>query len=250
MTDDDRYSTGRRRSGCLIKGFVTFLAIAILGVLAAWTVGDRVLRQRVEREVADELSREYNLVERPIVDLDGSPFLLKAAFGNLDQATVTLGRYTTEGFTISGATLVAEALTFSSTEMMKGTGDVTAGRVNAVVRVDPSDLSAYLKTRGLIVDVGVDGEVGSVSGTVSVLGLTARGTAIGEFSLIGSRLQFRPASVSVEGINVPIPESLIQSTFAFDVVLPDVAGLKLEGARLVDSQIEFTATATNYVLSA
>jgi LmeA-like phospholipid-binding len=238
-----------RRSGCLIKSVVTLLSLALIAALAVWFLGDRVARPRIERQVAAQLVREYNLPSTPTVHFDGSPFLVKAAVGSIDRVTVRMGRLTSQGLTVDSVDFVADGLRFKPGEAMRGTGDVVADTVKATVRITAADLSTYLQGRGLPVTLTATGETASVSGSVTVLGVTANGTATGTISLAGSTLQFSPASVSVEGVDVPLPKAVTDAAFSFSVPIPPVAGLAIGSARVVDGLLVCDASATNYVLN-
>jgi hypothetical protein len=250
MEPDDYWADDEpQRSGCFIKGVVSALALALVASLAVWFLGDRLARPRIERAVAKQLVRDYGLPTEPTVHLDGSPFLVKAASGSIDRATVQMSRFTSDGFTVSSADVVAEGLRFNAGEVVRGTGDMTADTVTATVRVTAADLSAYLQSRGLPVTLSAEGSNATVSGQVSALGVTAKGTATGTITLVGSTLAFTPETVAVEGVNVPLPKAITDAAFAFRVAIPEVAGMTIRSARIVNGELECEATATNYVLN-
>jgi hypothetical protein len=247
---DDPWPEARpRRSGCLIKSVVTLLSLLLIAALAVWFLGDRIARPRIEREVAAQLVREYNLPSSPTVRFAGSPFLVKAAGGSIDRVNVKMGRLTSQGLAVDSVDFVADGLRFKPTEAMRGTGDVVAVSVKATVRITAADLTTYLQGRGLPVTLAATGETASVSGTVTVLGISAKGTATGTISVIGSTLQFSPATVSVEGVNVPLPKEVTDAAFSFAVPIPPVAGLTVRSARVVGGLLVCEASATTYVLN-
>jgi hypothetical protein len=251
METDDRLALPRRRrgSGCLIKSLVGVLSLLLVASLAVWFLGDRIARPRIERKVAQELVREYSLPTEPIVHIEGSPFLVKAAAGSIDRVTVKLGRFTSQGFTVNSANVVADGLTFNSREAMRGRGPIVADTAKATVRITASDLSAYLQSRGLPLTVTAVGEVATVSGKVTAFGVTVSGTATGEIVLVGNNLKFAPTDVAVEGVSAKVGAAVAKAALAFSVPIPRVAGMTITSARLVGGQLICEATAENYVLN-
>jgi hypothetical protein len=251
METDDRLALPRRRrgSGCLIKSLVGVLSLLLVASLAVWFLGDRIARPRIERKVAQELVREYSLPTEPIVHIEGSPFLVKAAAGSIDRVTVKLGRFTSQGFTVNSANVVADGLTFNSREAMRGRGPIVADTAKATVRITASDLSAYLQSRGLPLTVTAVGEVATVSGKVTAFGVTVSGTATGEIVLVGNNLKFAPTDVTVEGVSAKVGAAVAKAALAFSVPIPRVAGMTITSARLVGGQLICEATAENYVLN-
>jgi LmeA-like phospholipid-binding len=249
-TDLDPTSDRRRRgSGCLIKSLVGVLSILLLASLAVWFLGDRVARPRIEQKVARELLREYSLPSMPTVNIEGSPFLVKAAAGSIDRVTVRMGRFTTEGFTVNSANVVADGLTFTASEAMRGTGPIVAATAKATVRITTSDLSAYLQARGIPLTITATGDTTMVSGQVSAFGVTVSGSATGEMVLVGNNLKFAPTDVTVEGVSAKVGAEVAKAALAFSVPIPRVAGMTITSARIVGGQLVCEAVAENYVLN-
>jgi uncharacterized membrane protein len=237
------------RRGCLPKLLVGFLVTMLALVMGVWVIGDKVVRPAVERRISEQLRRDYKLGESPVTRLDASPFLAKVARGSIDRATVTMGRFTSDGFTVESAELVATGLTFEPGKAMRGTGEVTAAQVEALVRVTPADLTTYINQRNIALTLTGSGNQAMAAGSVVVLGVKVSGTATGTVRLAGNTLTFRPTDVNVDGFDIDIPQALLDSTFAFDIPIPDVAGLKIRSATIVDGILVLQADATNYALN-
>jgi hypothetical protein len=225
------------------------LSLLLLASLAVWFLGDRVARPRIERKVAQQLVRDYALPTAPIVNIEGSPFLVKAAAGSIDRVTVKFGRFTSEGFTVNSANVVADGLTFTPREAMRGTGPIVADSAKASARITMADLSAYLQARGVPLTVDATGDVTKVSGEITAFGKTIHGSATGEIVLVGNTLKFAPTDVTVEGVSAKVGASIAKAALAFSVPLPRVAGMTITSARIVGGQLVCEASAENYVLN-
>jgi hypothetical protein len=223
-------------------GIVLALILAIVVV-----AGEVVLRPIVERRVASDIARRYALTETPSVSLRGGPFVVRAIQGRLDGASIGVTDYEARGLRLAEAQLDADDVRFSLGPVLRGDPDVTADRVEARVTVTDADFSSYLAERGLDLAVRVTPGVATASGSVDVGGVTASGVASGSLTLAAGTLRFVPSRVDLTG-GGPAGADL-QGAFAFDLPVPEVAGVRVTGVQLGDGEATFTADVTDYALA-
>ena len=224
--------------------------IAALAVVVALVLGELVARPLAEQAVGRDIQQHYDLDQRPDVQLNGFPFLLRVALGRLPSAEGRLSDSVIEGLRISEAELRYDDVRFDPSRLARSTGEVTAERGSARVTVTDADLTALLAERG------VDGRVRFTPGTVEVTdrftvrGISAEVTATGELSVVDDQLRFEPTRLSAGGVGLD-PDLLepVLEQLAFTVTLPRVAGVQPSGLVVEEGRVTLTADLTDPVLT-
>jgi hypothetical protein len=233
-----------------LKGLiVAVFVVVVLGLVA----GEVILRPQAERAVADDVRDRYRLDTRPAVKLGGFPFLLRVALGRLPSADGRLRDVTVEGFTVESAELHLRDVRFDPMRLARGGGDVTARAGQAAATVSDVDLTRYLSSQGLGLDVHfTTGEV-RVAGTVSVARAQVTLVAAGSLQVSGQQLVFAPHSVEATSGDVTVPGPVIDAfrqTVSFAVPLPEIAGVRLTDIQFAAGTATLRANLSSYVLAA
>jgi hypothetical protein len=204
---------------------ITLLALAAVGVGADF--GARAL---AEARLASSVQDSLGLAQRPDIELEGFPFLLQAARGRLESASVELRDVEVEGMPLQSVTLSFENLVFDGVALVSGSGTVASrgGSAQAVLTEDA--LSGYLQDQGTPVEVRLRGPDILVSTRISTGAQTTTATAEGPVQVEAGRLVFSPEDVQIEG-SVGVPAAAL----AFAVPLPDlVPGITYRGVLIHD----------------
>src|SRR4051794_30752332 len=206
--------------------------IVVVVVIGLLVVLDRVAVLAADRVVANRITTEQNLSQRPDVSIGGFPFLTQALAGRYDSVTLTM-------HDLRRATVPVHTLSVHLSGVHVPLGAVVHGHVSSVpvdratakLLLTYGDLNAFLGSRHFTVSDGGNGEV-KVSATATVAGqtLSADGRA---------RIQVRSSDLELTvgpGIDITIP--LGGLPFRIELV----------GAKATKSGVEVTATAAGLVL--
>ena len=204
---------------------ITLLVLAVVAVGA-----DFGARAIAESRLASSVQSSLDLPRRPDIQLEGFPFLLQAARGRIEGASVELRDVQTGGVPLESVTLSFEDLEFDGVALVSGSGTVASrgGTAQAVMTEDA--LSRFLQDQGTPVLVRLRGPGIMVSTRINTGSQTTTATAEGPVRVEGGRLVFAPDDVEIEG-SVGVPAAAL----AFDVPLPDlVPGLTYESVLVHD----------------
>lgn len=225
-----------------IGGFGRRLSVAFV-ILALLAVGaDFGVRIWAEGRLAASVQRSFELPEKPNLDLDGFPFLLRLAQGRFASATVESEDVVLEGLRVASVRIDGRDVRFSFRDLVRGGEDavVLVHGGSGSLEVDDESLSEYIQNRSVPITVEFLGPEVRTSTTVSIGEVDTVAEATGQLEISDGSLLFTPETVSIDGeIGVP-PEAL-----AFRVPLPTL----VEGAvyeRVIvgegTARLEFTLT--------
>lgn len=198
---------------------ITLLVLAVVGVGA-----DAGARAIAESRLASSVQGSLGLDRKPDIELQGFPFLLQVARGQLEAISVEVRDVDVEGLPLDSVTLELDDLSFNLGALLSGSGaaEARAGSAQAVITED--QLSRYLQDSGTPVLVKLPGPGIRVSTRISTGTQTTTATAEGPLTVEGGRLVFAPDRVDIEG-SVGVPAAAL----AFDIVLPDlIPGIRYE----------------------
>jgi hypothetical protein len=191
---------------------ITLLVLAAIGAGADF--GARAL---AEARLASSIQGSLGLQQRPDIELEGFPFLLQAARGRLEAASVELHDVVAEGMALERVTLSFEDLVFDGVALVSGSGTVASRGGTAQVVLTEDALSGYLQDQGTPVEVRLRGPDIRVATRIATGAGTTTATAEGPVRVESGRLVFSPEDVQIEG-SVGVPAAAL----AFDVPLPDL----------------------------
>jgi LmeA-like phospholipid-binding len=149
------------------RNFVIGLIIVIVLLIAAFFIVDRVVRDYAEGQVKQEVASSLGLPStKPVaVDLGDGSILLQAAFGSINNATITVDPLTLDGIT-GAATMSASDIPLDNS---KPVGKLTVD-VSIPVASLETKLSGVSWLKPLNPQVTLDGQQIDVAGAVSLFG--------------------------------------------------------------------------------
>jgi hypothetical protein len=224
------------------------LALLVLLVVGVVVVGEVWVRPTVEDEIAKGLVSELDLAAKPDVHLDGFPLVLRALQQRLDGIDVSVRDEVFEGLRVRQVELHIDDIRFDTSELLRGTGTIAVSGGDGRAEIADTDLSSYLQSTGLPVDVEFTAGSVRVSGRVTVSGVTADASVTGDLVLEANLLRFTPETVDVESVatsvDVATIESIVRRQFAFTAPVPQLEGVRLvaveigDGVATIDARFE------------
>ena len=208
------------------------VVIVVLVLLGLLVVLDRVAVLAADRVVANRITTEQGLSQRPDVSIGGFPFLTQALAGHYDSVTLRMHDLQRTGVNVHLLTVHLSGVHVPLGAVVHGhVSSVPVDRATATLLLTYDDLNTFLGTRHIVLGDGGNGEI-KVSATATVAGqtLSADGRA---------RIQVRDGDLMLTvgpGIDVTIP--LGGLPFRIELV----------GAKATKSGVEVTATASGLVL--
>jgi hypothetical protein len=256
---DEVYGTRpRKRRGRRL--LITFLVLLLI-LVAALAVADRFAAAYAERligdKVAEQVANQKATSEKPVVTIEGVPFLTQVARGLYQEIKIELADFS--GPAGNGQTIKLQVLDVRATDVRapldtirSGTGQIVAGQVTGTGVVDYPQLVKLIGQSGLTLSE----QGGKLTGSapVQVLGQTATLIGTAELSIRNGALRVRFTNVSAKGLPDTSPvRALIDAyvkNLALDIKLPALP-LKL-AVQKVDPQadgLHFTAGASDVQLN-
>lgn len=214
------------------------LTLGVLVVLAAGAVvADVVVRDRVERQVADAVATELPGTE-PTVRIGGTPFLTQVLAGSLDVMTVSAPAVTLDGLAMTDVVVRLADVTTTQPR--------TAGSAELEARLTPAALEQALALDGL----SLTGEDGALVAATEVLGLPlavdlvprAAGRAV-ELDVV--RLTIGEVEVGIEALPASLAAQLTGLAVPLDSLPP---GVELTEVRVVGGVVLVEAGGTDLSL--
>jgi hypothetical protein len=201
------------------------LGVALAVVLALLVASDIGLRLWSEAWIARRIDGSLGLPTRPQVDLHGFPFALQVIRGELDSVDVVVEDLRAQGLAIHEVRLELREVRFPRSRLFSaGPGTIRAREGRGTVTLTEEDVTAYLRDRGLPIDVRFRQSEVQASTTVSVAGLQVEASATGTLAVSGGELTYQPEEIEVaDGVSVPL------GILSFEIPLPDpVEGVTFE----------------------
>lgn len=190
--------------------------MALAVILALLVAGDIGLRLWSEAWIARRIDESLGLSVRPQVDLHGFPFALQVIRGELDVVDVFIEDLQAQGLTIQTVRLELRDVRFPRGRLFsRGSGTIRAREGDGAVTLTEEDVTAYLRDRGLPIEVRFQPGGVRASTTVSVAGFEVDASATGTLAISQGALVYRPREVEVaDGVSVPL------GAFSFEIPLP------------------------------
>lgn len=224
---------------------------------------DRAAAWATERVLADEVQRGAGLLSRPTVDVRGVPFLTQAVAGRYDRVDV-VARGVPAG-EVSGVPLVLPRASVSLRGSRVPLEDLLSGRVTTlpVERVEANALLPFDVVRRSAdvgdLEVGAEGELLRLRGTVRVLRQDLTATALSRLTVDDGQVVVTAESFDVggdggEGPADRLADRLVTRALAgrFDVRVQLGAlpyGLRVVGVAVQEDGLAVRVRADDTVLS-
>jgi hypothetical protein len=223
----------------VLVGFAALLVLFVVGVLL---LGELLLRPAVERQVADSLASQFDLADRPSVSLGGFPIVVDLAGQQARDVRIGIRGETFSGLRVEAIDVRLEQVSFSLGDVVGGSGEFHVVGGDGAAVITAADLTDYLRTQGLPIEVSVeDGSVG-VRGRITVAGVSAAVSANGRLEVVDNELRFSALAFDLGPLSGLAEAAAVAArTLGFTAPLPDLEGIRLTDLTLGDGRIEVAA---------
>lgn len=251
----------RRGRGALIT-LIVLLVLLIVAFLVADRIGHSVADQKAAQELATQAqSNDIHLGKQPTVDITGFPFLTQVAAGKYGKVLVHLRDVTAEGYSIPTLDATATDVHAKASDLMNGTGTITADRITGTAILAYPYLAKTVKDQISTGDVEVTELSLASSGgdlrahaTVSAYGQRFGVAATVKLALSGGTVHVTFADLKATSGNVPSYLSSALDSLAgqmsTEVALPALPyGLEFTGLRPAADGLAVQAAASDVSLA-
>jgi hypothetical protein len=221
---------------------VGLFALMAFVIASAFALSEIAVRPMMEGRIAVAVAREFGLTREPSVHVRGAPLVVDVAQEHLSGVDLEISGERFEGLRIERINVHTGRVSFSTHQLMRGSGvaRIEGGDGTAVVTQD--DLTAYLHSQGLPGDFALGDGVMKASGTVTAGGLDAKVAVTGPLSLDGQTLRFTPTAFDLGPFAaVSGAKELATSAFAFSVRLPTLQGIRAQRIEVGSGRLDVAA---------
>lgn len=194
--------------------------LVVLLILAVGVGADFAAARVFESRVTTALERNYQLGDRPVVQVRDFPFLPHLLTGRFSTIDLAATDAQARGLVLDRVEVHLEGVRVPRAVLLGGHGTVRVGHAEGQVELSQEQVNRLLGDRlqGGSVTIGPDGLKLQVQR--EVLGRRVDAVVSGRLLARGGRLEFRPRSIEVGGVRDPALEASLLPSFAFDVPLP------------------------------
>jgi hypothetical protein len=205
------------------------IAVAVLVLLGA--AADFAAARIFEDRVTEALQREYDLGQRPVVQVRDVPFLPRLATGRFSTIDVAATDATARGVNAAQLKLTLHGVRVPPEVMLGEPGAITVDRADGTIELTEAEVNRLLADRLQGGSVAIKEDGVEVRSRVEFLGQPLDVLVTGELGAREGGVTFTPSDVRLggQGRIDPSAEDLLASRFTFQVPLPDLpAGVRLE----------------------
>ncbi|MFE9580037.1 DUF2993 domain-containing protein [Nocardia sp. NPDC006044] len=210
-----------------MRGLLILVVVLAIGLV----VGDRVAVVMAQNEIGRKIAADYQLAQRPSVDIRGFPFLTQAVDGKYRDIDIRVGDWSEQKVTVHD-------LDVTLTDVSAPLGDLLNNRTSNLVAATASATAVvpYDTVRGFAPS-GVESmseapEGLRVTGTFSIEGIPVPGTVIVTVAPVEDGIEVTPVSVQSAVGGPTISLAMLRQTLTFTVPLQRLP----LGARLTSIQ--------------
>ncbi|MEX2557003.1 MAG: DUF2993 domain-containing protein [Actinomycetota bacterium] len=232
----------------IIRRIVFLLAIPLLLFLG----GSAVIESFAESQLSNGMRSTLGLRERPSVQIEAFPIILRVIQGRIPRITVEAHTVVIEGLEIAELSMDMEGVEASVDVLVRqnkfdltvesGTGfaRITEGSINAFIESEKKDVTVALRADGTVA-VTADEVVG---------GTRRRFGATGTLALGGRVLTFKPTSFTMDG--KPVPQAFrarARGETTFSVEIPKLpAGIVPSEVVVNEGELRLVANFDTFIL--
>jgi LmeA-like phospholipid-binding len=207
------------------------LLIAVVVLLLLGAVADFVAARVFEDRVTEALQREYELGQRPVVQVRDFPFLPHLATGRFSTIDVAATDATARGINAAQLALTLHGVRVPRDVMLGEPGRVTVDRADGTIELTETEVNRLLADRlqGGELTIAEDGV--EVRTQVQFLGQSVDVVVAGKLGARDGGVTFTAEEVRLgeQGVLDPSLVNTLASRFTFQVPLPELpAGVRLE----------------------
>jgi LmeA-like phospholipid-binding len=196
--------------------------IALVVLVILLFAVDRIAKVVVQHQAAGRIQDEYDLSERPNVNVHGFPFLTQVLRRELTRVDVDAA-----GVAIEDVQNLDVDLTLRDVRLLDGYRG-RASELNGTVLVPYDELARLIRDTGAVgINLGYGGARDTIAIRTSIAGPAGDVdvVAFGALRLSGSRLTMRPTRFEVNGEPAdPIVAQLARNQLQLDVRIPRIPG--------------------------
>ncbi|MGH7911227.1 MAG: LmeA family phospholipid-binding protein [Candidatus Dormibacteraceae bacterium] len=230
-----------------MKALIAILVVLVL-VVAGLVVADRVAESYASSVIAQKLTSDLRLSQKPQVQIQGFPFLNQWATGDYQEIDVRIPSATAQTITVTDIDAVVKgfhANPFLTSGANLGTATASSVELTGLVAYSQVPLPSGFTA-------AASGSQLEVSGSISFLGVSIPVTATEQISLSGSTVAFKPTDVRAQGggINVDVSGAVAKKlSMSFSLQgLP--LGLQVTAITVGPQGLQVTAQGQNVSLAA
>ena len=235
------------------------LLISLAVLIVVVVIADRVAAGIAEDKVgglieAKAVEHGVTTSQPPDVDINGFPFLTQVLGGEYSEITMTLTDLGSEEMTLPKLEITATQVTAALSDIMSGTGPITAGHMTASGHISYQSLTDALEN---LIDAEVTPQEGNMLGivaTVEIAGQPIDVSGTASVSFAGNVLSIQAQNFTADGVTLPPggEEALagLAQQFSRELPLPPLPyDLTLAEPRFETDAIVLTASADNVPLA-
>ncbi|MFC9436008.1 DUF2993 domain-containing protein [Nocardia sp. NPDC057030] len=194
-------------------------------------VGDRVAVVMAQNEIGRKIAADYQLAQRPRVEIRGFPFLTQAVEGKYRDIDIRVGDWSEQKVTVHNLDVTLTDVSAPLSDLLNNrTSNLIAATASATAVV-PYDTVRGFATSG--VESMSDAPDGlRVTGTFPIEGIPVPGTVIVTVAPVENGIEVTPVSVQSAIGGPTIPLAMLRQTLTFTVPLQRLP----LGARLTSIQ--------------
>jgi LmeA-like phospholipid-binding len=243
---------------------ITIVLVTLLVLLVgAFIAADRIAAHEAEAAIAKQASqelaaRQITSPSRPKVSIAHFPFLTQVAAGKYDKITIKVDKPSTEGVTLDRFDVVATDVHAKASDVLHGTGTVTADNVTGTGDVPWDQVGKLITLSGVDasnVTVSADAQ-GKITAKIPVnaLGVSTTVVATGSVTVTKGVASVTIDNVTAEGGNQPALVnallSQVKQQMKVQVQLPKLPyNLQVTSVDATQAGLKVTATAAHVALA-
>jgi LmeA-like phospholipid-binding len=243
---------------------ITIVLVAVLALLVgAFVAADRIAAHEAEAAIAKQANqeladRQITSPSKPRVHIAHFPFLTQVAAGKYQKITISVDKPSTEGVTLDRFDVVATDVHAKASDVLHGTGTVTADKVTGTGHVPWDQVGKLITLSGVDasnVTVHADNQ-GKITAEIPVnaLGVSTTVVATGSVTVTNGVASVTVDKVTAQGGN---QQALVNALLAqvkqqlkVQVALPKLPyNLQVTGVAATQAGLQVTASAANVALA-
>jgi LmeA-like phospholipid-binding len=207
------------------------LLIAVVVLLLLGAVADFAAARIFEDRVTEALQREYDLGQRPVVQVRDFPFLPHLATGRFSTIDLAATDATARGINAEQLELTLHGVRVPREVMLGEPGRVTVDRADGTIELTEAEVNRLLADRLQGGELAIGEEGVEVRTQIPFLGQSVEVLVAGTLGARDGEVTFTAEEVRLgeQGSLDPALGNTLASRFTFQVPLPELpAGVRLE----------------------
>ncbi|MFC4374534.1 DUF2993 domain-containing protein [Nocardia halotolerans] len=221
------------------------LLILVVVVAIALIAGDRVAVVIAQNQIGRQIAAEYNLAQRPSVEIAGFPFLTQAAAGTYRTIDIGVGDWSNDTITVADLDVTLTDVSAPLADLIDNrTANLVAATATATALV-PYDVVRDFAPEG-VETIANSPEGLRVTGTFPIAGLDVPATITVTVAPTADGIEVTPIAAQPANGGPTISLSVLRRTLTFVVPLQRLPfGAQLTAIQPTDNGLHTTSVAHN-----